>query len=244
MLHNAGFLAQKRYARGLRLNYVETVSLIAAQLLEFIRNGDGVADLMEKGKKLLGLADVLDGVGEMIHDVQVEGTFPDGTKLVTVHNPVCREQGDAELALYGSGLTRCSQPPWSPDNTSAALPGEVFVGSDAIELNAGRQAIELEVLNTGDRPVQVGSHYPFFETNPALSFDRQQALGRRLDIPSGTAVRFEPGETKTVSLVSVGGNGIIYGGNALISGALDDANKAGAIERMKDAGFADTGDHT
>ena len=88
LLHNAGFLAQKRLARGLRLNYVEAVALIAAQLLELIRDGHPVAHLMDLGRRILGRADVLDGVPGMIDEVQVEGTFPDGTKLVTVHHPI------------------------------------------------------------------------------------------------------------------------------------------------------------
>ena len=88
VLHNAGFVAQKRYARGLRLNYPETTALIATQLLEFIRDGERVSTLMNKGKQLLGIEDVLPGVPELVHEVQVEGTFPDGTKLVTVHNPI------------------------------------------------------------------------------------------------------------------------------------------------------------
>src|ERR1043166_8652832 len=106
LLHQAGFLAQKRLARGLRLNYVEAVALIATQLLELIRDGRSVAELMDLGRRLLGREDVLDGVPEMIDEVQVEGTFPDGTKLVTVHHPVVAAQGDMGLALYGSFLTR------------------------------------------------------------------------------------------------------------------------------------------
>src|SRR5215475_10304404 len=94
MLHQAGALAQKRLARGLRLNYPEAVALIATQLLEFIRDGRSVADLMDSGRQLLGREDVLDGVAEMIDEVQVEGTFPDGTKLVTVHDPIALEYGD------------------------------------------------------------------------------------------------------------------------------------------------------
>ena len=99
VLHQAGCLAQKRLARGLRLNYVEAVALIATQLLEFIRDGRSVADLMDLGRQLLGMNDVLDGIAEMVDEVQVEGTFPDGTKLVTVHHPIVAEQGDYELAL-------------------------------------------------------------------------------------------------------------------------------------------------
>src|SRR5438874_12328250 len=91
VLHQAGFLAQKRLARGLRLNYPEAVALISSQLLEFIRDGHSVAGLMNLGRTFLGRADVMEGVPEMIHEVQVEGTFPDGTKLVTVHHPIAAE---------------------------------------------------------------------------------------------------------------------------------------------------------
>lgn len=235
ILHNAGFLAQKRYARGLKLNYPEATSLIAAQLLEFIRDGESVATLMNKGKQLLGTNDVLPGVPKMVHDVQIEGTFPDGTKLVTVHNPICRESGDTELALYGSGLTR-TQASWSPDNITSTSPGKTTVADDPIMLNTNRDTLTLPVTNTGDRPIQVGSHYTFFEVNPALSFDRNQAYGYRLNIPSGTAVRFEPGETKSVELVAITGNRIVYGGNALISGPLE-KNKEQALKNATEGGF-------
>src|SRR3954466_8686071 len=104
MLHNAGSLAQKRLARGLRLNYPEAIALIAAVTLEFIRDGHSVAELMDLGRQLLGRRQVMSGVPEMIHEVQVEGTFPDGTKLVTVHDPIAREDGDLQPALYGSFL--------------------------------------------------------------------------------------------------------------------------------------------
>src|ERR1700712_5165684 len=100
MLHNAGFLAQKRYARGILLNYPESIALISAQLLEFIREGASVVELMDKGKKILGVDEVMAGVAEMIEDVQVEGTFPDGTKLVTVHHPICNEKLQNGFALY------------------------------------------------------------------------------------------------------------------------------------------------
>src|SRR6266404_7889858 len=104
LLHNAGFLAQKRLARGIRLNHPESVALIATQLLEFIREGKSVAELMNLGCQLLGRNQVMPGVAAMICDVQVEGTFPDGTKLVTVHLPIASEDGDLALALHGSFL--------------------------------------------------------------------------------------------------------------------------------------------
>src|SRR5208337_1987870 len=101
LLHNAGFLAQKRLARGVRLNYPEAVALIATQLLEFARDGRAVVELMELGRRMLGRREVMAGVPEMIHEVQVEGTFPDGTKLVTIHTPITQERGDLSLALRG-----------------------------------------------------------------------------------------------------------------------------------------------
>lgn len=99
-------------------------------------------------------------------------------------------------------------------------PGEILPAEGSIELNAGRDTVEIEVANTGDRPIQVGSHYHFFETNEALVFDRIQARGFRLDIPAGTAVRFEPGQTRNVRLVAYGGNRVVIGFNNKIDGAL------------------------
>lgn len=245
LLHNAGFLAQKRYARGVLLNYVETIALISAQVLEFIRDGDSVAQLMEKGKGILGFADVMEGVASMVEEVQVEGTFPDGTKLVTIHHPVCREEGDSFLALYGSGLTRRTTdkrpgtdlPPLKEGGT-VLDPGQRLPGEGTITLNAGREAVEVYVVNHGDRPVQVGSHYPFFETNPSLMFDRGLAFGKRLDIPAGTAVRFEPGEGKKVTLVNLGGKGWVAGGNDLSGGPTGPEYREAALQRAKDRGFS------
>src|ERR1700741_285045 len=122
LLHNAGFLAQKRLARGLRLNHPEAVALIATQLLEFIREGKSVSGLMDLGRKFLGRNQVMPGVPEMIYDVQVEGTFPDGTKLVTVHHPIASENGDLALALYGSFL------PVPELSLFASSPNEAEVG--------------------------------------------------------------------------------------------------------------------
>ena len=232
ILHQAGFLAQKRLARGLRLNYVEAVALIATQLLEFIRDGRSVAELMDLGRRFLGTQDVLDGIADMVDEVQVEGTFPDGTKLVTVHRPIVAEHGDHALALYGSFLA----PPvpaaavGQPAAALAGAPGEILTAGGQITLNDGRAAIALTVANTGDRPIQVGSHYHFFETNRALLFDRRAAYGRRLDIPAGTAVRFEPGERKTATLVPIAGARIIQGGNAWASGPVDEERDPGSWE--------------
>jgi len=212
-LHQAGYLAQKRLARGLRLNYPEAVALISTQVMELIRDGRSVAELMDLGRQMLGRADVMEYVPEMIVEIQVEGTFPDGTKLVTVHHPIASEHGNIELALYGSFLPMPAQRHAAPGETDGrGTAGEVLLAEGDIVINEGREPVRLPVTNLGDRPVQVGSHYHFAQTNRALDFDRATAAGRRLDIPAGTAVRFEPGETKTVALVEIAGHRVARGG--------------------------------
>jgi urease subunit gamma/beta len=201
LLHGAGFVAQKRLARGLSLNYPEAVALLATQTLEFIRDGRSVAELMDLGRRILGRVHVMEGVAELITEVQVEGTFPDGTKLVTIHAPIVLDDVDLSLALYGSFLTVQRGAFANAARPATSTPGEFFVAPGSITLNAGRDVVEIIVKSVGDRPIQVGSHYPFAETNAALVFDRGLAAGRRLDIPAGTAVRFEPGDEKTVRLV-------------------------------------------
>jgi urease subunit beta len=101
------------------------------------------------------------------------------------------------------------------------IPGELLIEPGDIQLNADRATVRVEVANTGDRPIQVGSHFHFFEVNPALAFDREQTRGMRLDIPAGTAVRFEPGDQRQVTLVPLAGQRHVYGFNAQVQGALD-----------------------
>jgi urease subunit gamma/beta len=202
ILHGAGVLAQKRLARGLRLNYPEAIALLSTQLLEFVRDGEhSVADLMDLGRRVLGRRQVLPGVIALVHEVQVEGTFPDGTKLITVHDPICLEDGDLSLALHGSFLPVPDLAVFGPPQ-GEIQPGAVAVAAGEIELYPGRERVEIEVTSKGDRPIQVGSHFPFEQTNSALHFDRGLAADKHLDIPAGTAVRFEPGETRTVTLVA------------------------------------------
>ena len=198
LLFTAGLVAERRKARGLKLNYPEAVAFISAAVLEGARDGRSVADLMAYGTTLLGSDDVMDGVAEMIPEVQVEATFPDGTKLVTIHNPI--------------------------PTRGQLIPGEILLDAGPeLELNEGRARVSLEVANTGDRPIQVGSHYHFFEVNPALRFERERARGFRLNIAAGTAVRFEPGQTRTVELCAFAGERKIYGFRGEVMGALDAA---------------------
>ena len=192
----AAIVARKRLERGVKLNYPEAIALISDFIVEGARDGRAVAYLMEAGAHVVSTDQVMPGVADMIDEVQVEATFPDGTKLVTVHAPI---RGAA------SGGT---------------APGALAASDGDIEINAGRETVTLTVANTGDRPVQVGSHYHFYETNEALDFDREAARGFRLDIPAGTAVRFEPGQSREVTLVKLAGEGKVYGFNQKIMGAL------------------------
>ena len=238
MLHQVGSLAQRRLARGVRLNHPEAVALIATVVLELIRDGQKpVAELMTLGQRLLGRRQVMPGVPELVAEVQIEGTFPDGTKLVTVHHPIAAEHGDLALALYGSFL-----PVPSTDRFPAAPaedePGAVSVAAGEITINAGRPTVAVAVTNLADRPIQVGSHYHFIEANPYLRFDRARAYGKRLDIIAGTAVRFEPGETRTVQLVDIAGAKVIRGGNNLADGPVSEAGLKVAMERVQNQGFA------
>jgi urease subunit gamma/beta len=195
LVYLAAQLARARQARGLKLNHPEAVAILSAEIVEGARDGRTVAELMDYGKQILSEDDVLPGVAEMIPEIQVEATFPDGTKLVTVHQPIPSRGVDA--------------------------PGAVIIGDEPITANAGRDTIELLVENTGDRPIQVGSHAHFFEVNQALRFDRRAAWGKHLAIPSGTAVRFEPGQARNVWLVAFGGTMDIYGLRGLANGATD-----------------------
>ena len=197
LLFTAALLAERRKARGLKLNYPEAVAYISAAILEGARDGHTVAELMSAGARLLGADDVMDGVAELVTEVQVEATFPDGTKLVTVHQPI---------------------PIKRAEGIGAIIP---LASAGPLELNAGRPTLRIEVANSGDRPIQVGSHYHFFETNPALRFDRAATRGYRLDIAAGTAVRFEPGQTRTFDLVALGGERVVQGFRGEVMGPLD-----------------------
>lgn len=212
MTHYAGELAKSRKARGLKLNYPEAIALITSELLEMARDGMTVTELMSEGRKILTADEVMDGVPEMIHEIQLEATFPDGTKLVTVHEPII------------------------PNGN--VIPGEVITEEGDVVINEGKTAVEMTVTNTADRPVQVGSHFHFFEVNKALEFDRKAAYGMRLDIPAGTAVRFEPGESKKVNLIPIGGNRVGFGLNDLVQGKMDDENvRENAFGKAKELGF-------
>lgn len=235
MLHVACEVAQRRYARGLKLNYPEAVALLSGQLLEFIRDGHSLATLCEMGQNILGTDDVMTGVPEMLECVQVEGTLLDGTKMVSVHKPICHSGLTNGYALYGSGLTRqCAAR--DDDGGMGVVPGALELLPDAVTINQHRPTRTLTVRNTGSRAVQVGSHCNFAEVNSALAFDRLAAVGYRLDIAAGTAIRFEPGEERSVDLVKIAGEQLVRGGNSLVEGPAE-GHIDEVADRMRMKGF-------
>jgi urease subunit gamma/beta len=182
LLAVAGMVARDRLERGVLLNHPEAVALLSTWVVERAREGASVPELMESGRQVLAADQVLPGVAEMLHDVQVEATFPDGRKLVTLHHPISAGDGDP--------------------------PGATKVRDGVLEINADRAPEErrtLVILNTGDRPVQIGSHLHLPDANVALDFDREAARGFRLDIASGTSRRFEPGASREVAIVALRG---------------------------------------
>jgi urease subunit gamma/beta len=217
-IYTAAELARKRRAKGLKLNYPEATAIIADEILEGAREGRSVADLIGYGSTILNADDVMPGVADLMPVLQVEATFPDGTKLVTVHDPI--------------------RPGKQKKDASAVTPGEIFTPEGEIELNVGRKKVTMKAVNTGDRPIQIGSHYHFFEANKALDFDRSASFGMHLDVPAGTAVRFEPGEAKEVTLAAFGGSGEIFGLNNLTDGSTKgEKAKSDALKKAKAQGF-------
>ncbi len=215
MVAGAAEVARRRRERGRLLNHPEAVAVLTDWVLEAARDGMTVATIMSAGRDVLDTSDVMDGVEALIDELQVEATFPDGTKLVTLHGPI-------QPAPMASG---------DDDGAPARLvPGEVLLADGDVELLAGRELVSLTVRNTGDRPVQVGSHFHFAEANEALEFDRDAAAGRRLAVPAGTSVRFEPGIPMEVELVAYAGAGVTAGFRGLYSPAGSPAGSTGASE--------------
>jgi len=216
LLFLAAELARKRRARDIKLNYPEARALIADEICEGARAGLSVAELMTVGASLLTTDDVMPGVAKLVGTLQVEAMFADGQKLVTVHDPI----------RLGS------------EPVGGVEPGEIVTADGEIELNAGRETATVSVANLGDRPIQVGSHFHFFEVNPALQFDRAAAFGMRLDISAGTAVRFEPGDRREVDLVAFGGDREVHGHNRLTDGPTTGDALPAALERAVSRGYA------
>ncbi|MFB4272339.1 urease subunit gamma [Nonomuraea sp. GTA35] len=208
LIHVAADVARRRKERGVLLNHPEAVALITAHVLEAARDGKSVHELMSAEEKILSRDDVMAGVPEMISDIQIEATFPDGTKLVTIRDPFAEPEAETEVEVEADLLVH---------------PGKIDhpEGATHVAFNEGREISIVTVTNSDDRPIQVGSHYHFYEANPRLDFDRAAAYGKRLHIPAGSSIRFEPRCTRTVTLVPIEGRRIVAGLRGEVGGQLD-----------------------
>lgn len=216
-IFNAAELARRYRSMGIKLSHPEAVALISDEVLTGARRGMPYADLVNLGGTLLTTDDVEAQVASMITYIAVEACFAEGTKLVVIFEPI--KPGTLPLA-------------------GEPQPGEIIPAEGDIELNAGRRRATVSVVNTGDRAIQVRSHAHFFEVNRALQFDRAAAFGMRLDCPSGTGIRFDPGVTTQAGLVEIGGTGTVRGFGQLTEGSIHDpAVKAAALERAREGGY-------
>lgn len=185
VIFQAAELARRRRARGLRLNQAEAEALLLDDALELARDGETIATVRDRISRVLTTDDVLPGVAALVPMLVVEGQFPDGTRLITVFDPI------------GPGVVAETVDEHGP-------PGTVVVQDGFIEINADGDPKTLLVTNSGDRPIHVTSHMRLTDVNRALVFDRDAAVDRRLDIAAGTTVRFEPGQSTTVMTVLIG----------------------------------------
>ncbi len=198
-IFSAAELARRRRSRGRRLNVPEAIAVISDEVLEAAWDGASLAEVIERGRSVLGPGDVMDGVREIVRHLEIEALFPSGTALVTIDDPVGTP---------------------SPAECAAA-PGAIRTPEGTVAVNAGRATVELDVTNTSKETVFVSSHYHFFECNAALRFDRSQALGMRLDIPAGTATSWSPGERRRIRLAALAGRGVAYGFRGLVQGTAN-----------------------
>jgi urease subunit gamma/beta len=212
LIFTAAQLARERRSRGLRLNVPEATALIADTICEAARDGARLAEAMAAGRAVLGPDDVLPGVPDIVTSVDVEALFDDGTRLVVLTDP------------FGGGSLGSDAP-------GAALPGE-------LPLPVAVDVIAVSVTNTSAVPISVTSHFHFFEANPRLSFDRSAAYGRRLAVPAGSSLRFDPGATAEVDLTPIGGARIAIGFAGLVDGPLDAPGaRVEALRRARECGY-------
>ncbi|TQS28457.1 urease subunit gamma [Microbispora sp. KK1-11] len=207
-------LARARRARGLRLNVPEATAIIADTVCEAARDGRRLAEAIQAAREVLGPDDVLPGVPDVVTEVQVEAVFDDGTRLAVVTDP-----------FGGAG------------SLGDDAPGAVVLGpGDGYDPPAA--SVRLRVRNTAPVPISVTSHFHFFEVNPRLAFDRAAAYGMRLAVPAGSSVRFDPGATREVALVPIGGARVAVGFAGLVDGPLDAPGaKEAALAKARACGY-------
>jgi urease subunit gamma/beta len=216
-IFQAAELARRYRSLGIRLSHPEAVALITDEVLTAARRDLSHAEVSTYGCSLLTSDDVQPGVGDMVPFIALEACFEEGTKLVVLFDPI-----------KPGKIPRAQEP----------IPGEIIPGDSDIRLNADREQVTVRVVNTGDRAIQVRSHAHFFEVNRALDFDREKAFGMRLDRPSGTGVRFEPGLAIDVALVKLGGTGQVRGFADLTNGSIHSPTvKAAALVLARQRGY-------
>lgn len=216
-IFSAAELARRHRALGIRLSRPEAVALICDEVLLAARRDMEYDAIRDLAGRVLSTDDVMPGVAAMIPLICLEANFAEGTKLIAIFDPIR---------------------PGTASEDDEMVPGEIITPDADITLFADADAIELEAVNTGDRDIQVRSHSHFFEANRALRFDRQAAWGRKLDVPAGAGVRFEPGIPKTVRLVPIAGLRVVLGQAGLVAGPLDAAGaRDAALLRARAAGY-------
>jgi urease subunit gamma/beta len=216
LIATAAMVARNRRERGLRLNVPETIALVAGTAIEAARDGLRLHEAVERARGVIGPDEVLPGVADVVTEVRVEAVFDDGTRLIIVPDPV------------GGGH--------DPDGG----PGAVLAAERGQDPLAGAR-VEIDVINTASVPISVTSHWHFFEANPRLRFDRPAAYGMRLDIPAGSAVRFDPGVSTAIGLMPIGGARVAVGFAGLVDGPLDDpAVRTAALQRAAEFGYLST----
>ncbi|GCE00350.1 urease subunit gamma [Embleya hyalina] len=227
LIFTAAELARARRARGLLLNVPEATALIADTVCEAARDGARLADAIEAGRSVLGVVDVLPGVVDVVADVKVEAVFDDATRLAVVTDPFRSGErppvgaGEVHCHGHGSRSGAVAAPVSGPGSLGDDAPGAVIPGGPAVDPYADADPVPVPVTNTSEVPISVTSHFHFFETNPRLRFDRAAGYGRRLAIPAGSTVRFDPGATVEVRLVPIGGARVAIGFAGLVDGPLD-----------------------
>lgn len=210
-------LARRRQARGRKLNAPEATAVICDEIMEMAWDGLPLADVIARARAVLSRDDVMDGVAEIIGNIEVDALFPSGTTLVVVEDPLGPGSGE-------------------PTNAHDA-PGAIIRGSGPVPINSGREPTFIEVENLSDAPIEVTSHYHFFEANRSLSFDRRAALGARLDIPAGTNVHWAPRERKRVGLIPLAGTREVWGFGGLIDGPIATADATAILNEAIRRGY-------
>jgi urease subunit gamma/beta len=206
-------LARRYKKHGVKLSMPEAQALIADELLLGARRGLSHSELVTYGSNILNADEVEEGVANLIRSISIEVSLEEGTKLVTIFDPI-------------------------ETNNEEKIPGQIYCLKGDVELNKNRKMVKIKVVNSGDRSIQVRSHAHFFEVNRVLLFDREKAFGMRLDRPSGGGERFDPGIEKEVSLVAYGGNMFVEGFSGLTQGHLKKTGvKEKALQKAKENRF-------